>query len=47
MSQGSVMNAKSLEKDFIVATPEEFVKKFGGTKVINKVRFFSKSRFKK
>jgi len=36
MSQGTVLKAKMLEKDFIVATPEEFVKKFGGTKVINK-----------
>ncbi|XP_059482101.1 acetyl-CoA carboxylase isoform X3 [Neocloeon triangulifer] len=37
MSQGTVLKAKMLEKDFIVATPEEFVKKFGGTRVINKV----------
>jgi len=25
------------EKDFTVATPEEFVHRFGGTRVINKV----------
>lgn len=27
------------ERDFVLATPEEFVKKFGGTKVINKVSY--------
>lgn len=37
MSQGTVIHARHLEKDFTVATPEEFVKKFKGTKVINKV----------
>lgn len=25
------------ERDFVLATPEEFCKRFGGTKVINKV----------
>nr|XP_008194740.1 PREDICTED: acetyl-CoA carboxylase isoform X1 [Tribolium castaneum] len=38
MSQGTVMLQNRLqEKDFTVATPEEFVKRFNGTKVINKV----------
>uniref|UniRef100_A0AAR5PDP7 Acetyl-CoA carboxylase n=1 Tax=Dendroctonus ponderosae TaxID=77166 RepID=A0AAR5PDP7_DENPD len=39
MSQGTVMlhNNRFQEKDFTVATPEEFVKRFNGTKVINKV----------
>ncbi|CAG9767703.1 unnamed protein product [Ceutorhynchus assimilis] len=39
MSQGTVMlhNNRLQEKDFTVATPEEFVKRFNGTKVINKV----------
>ncbi|KAK9874333.1 hypothetical protein WA026_002683 [Henosepilachna vigintioctopunctata] len=38
MSQGTVMLHNRLqEKDFTVATPEEFVKRFNGTKVINKV----------
>ncbi|XP_066148844.1 acetyl-CoA carboxylase isoform X1 [Euwallacea fornicatus] len=39
MSQGTVMlqNNRHQEKDFTVATPEEFVKRFNGTKVINKV----------
>lgn len=38
MSQGTVMLHNRLqEKDFTVATPEEFVKRFQGTKVINKV----------
>lgn len=38
MSQGTVMmQNRSYEKDFTVATPEEFVKRFNGTKVINKV----------
>lgn len=38
MSQGTVMMHNRLqEKDFTVATPEEFVKRFNGTKVINKV----------
>ena len=30
--------SRSLPKEFSVATPEEFVKRFGGVKVINKVR---------
>lgn len=39
MSQGTVMLHNNLqEKDFTVATPEEFVKRYNGTKVINKVR---------
>ncbi|XP_077270819.1 acetyl-CoA carboxylase isoform X1 [Temnothorax americanus] len=40
MSQGTVMiqaQNRLLEKDFTVATPEEFVHRFGGTRVINKV----------
>lgn len=38
MSQGTVMvQPRFQEKDFTVATPEEFVRRFGGTKVINKV----------
>jgi acetyl-CoA carboxylase/biotin carboxylase 1 len=38
MSQGTVMVQPKQEKDFTVGTPEEFVRRFGGTKVINKVR---------
>ena len=30
-------HSKSHIKDFTVATPEEFVKRFGGDRVINKV----------
>lgn len=40
MSQGTVMiqtQSRLHEKDFTIATPEEFVHRFGGTKVINKV----------
>lgn len=40
MSQGTVMiqaQNRLHEKDFTVATPEEFVHRFGGTGVINKV----------
>ncbi|KYN07737.1 Acetyl-CoA carboxylase 1 [Cyphomyrmex costatus] len=40
MSQGTVMiqaQNRFHEKDFTVATPEEFVHRFGGTRVINKV----------
>ncbi|XP_058809434.1 acetyl-CoA carboxylase isoform X4 [Phymastichus coffea] len=41
MSQGTVMvqaqSSRQLDKDFTVATPEEFVHRFGGTRVINKV----------
>lgn len=38
MSQGTVLtHARTQEKDFTVATPEEFVRRFGGSKVINKV----------
>lgn len=46
MSQGTVMiqaQSRQMEKDFTVATPEEFVHRFGGTRVINKVRDFSGS----
>lgn len=32
-----MMQNRLQEKDFTVATPEEFVKRFNGTKVINKV----------
>ncbi|XP_021925280.1 acetyl-CoA carboxylase [Zootermopsis nevadensis] len=37
MSQGTVVVQPKQEKDFTVGTPEEFVRRFGGTKVINKV----------
>ncbi|XP_020292337.1 acetyl-CoA carboxylase isoform X2 [Pseudomyrmex gracilis] len=40
MSQGTVMiqaQNRLQEKDFTIATPEEFVHRFGGTRVINKV----------
>nr|CAD7573681.1 unnamed protein product [Timema californicum] len=38
MSQGTVMaHSRFQEKDFTVGTPEEFVRRFGGSKVINKV----------
>ena len=40
MSQGTVMiqaQSRQLEKDFTVATPEEFVQRFKGNRVINKV----------
>ncbi|XP_016913942.1 acetyl-CoA carboxylase isoform X3 [Apis cerana] len=40
MSQGTVMiqtQSRLHEKDFTIATPEEFVHRFGGTRVINKV----------
>ncbi|XP_008215451.1 acetyl-CoA carboxylase isoform X2 [Nasonia vitripennis] len=40
MSQGTVMiqaQSRLTEKDFTVATPEEFVHRFGGTRVITKV----------
>lgn len=30
------------ERDFVLATPEEYVKRFGGTKVINKVIFVTR-----
>lgn len=47
MSQGTVMiqaqNNRSQEKDFTVATPEEFVHRFGGTRVINKVKMYKHS----
>lgn len=45
MSQGTVMiqtQSRLQEKDFTIATPEEFVHRFGGTKVINKVTLFSR-----
>jgi hypothetical protein len=38
MSQGTVTVQSKQEKDFTVGTPEEFVRRFGGTKVINKVK---------
>lgn len=40
MSQGTVMiqaQNRQFEKDFTVATPEEFVRRFKGNRVINKV----------
>lgn len=47
MSHGVMLQNRLQEKDFTVATPEEFIKRFKGTKVINKVRtavIFSSSR---
>lgn len=41
MSQGTVMHPRTQDKDFTIATPEEFVRRFGGTKVINKVNWKS------
>ena len=38
MSQGTVIQQRFSEKDFTVGTPEEFVRRFQGTRVINKVR---------
>ncbi|XP_026677963.1 acetyl-CoA carboxylase 2-like [Diaphorina citri] len=37
MSQGTVIHQRLFDKDFTVGTPEEFVRRFKGTKVINKV----------
>lgn len=37
MSQGTVIHQKMFDKDFTVGTPEEFVRRFKGTRVINKV----------
>ncbi|CAH2229137.1 jg8072 [Pararge aegeria aegeria] len=38
MSQGTVIHSQRFqEKDFTIATPEEFVRRFQGTKAINKV----------
>lgn len=41
MSQGTVLmhSHRLQEKDFTIATPEEFVRRFKGTRVINKVYF--------
>ena len=40
MSQGTVVVQPKQEKDFTVGTPEEFVRRFGGTRVINKVKCY-------
>lgn len=40
MSHGTMIQNRLQEKDFTVATPEEFVKRFNGTKVINKVSIY-------
>jgi len=40
MSQGTVMVQPKQEKDFTVGTPEEFVRRFGGSRVINKVKCY-------
>ena len=40
ISLDSVTKKKSYVKDFCVATPEEFVKCFGGNVVINRVSTF-------
>lgn len=41
MSRGAGLGQdRGAERDFVVASIEEFVKKFGGTHVINKVIFF-------
>lgn len=38
MSRGTGLGQERYqERDFVIATPEEFVKKFGGNRVINKV----------
>uniref|UniRef100_A0A8D8X038 Acetyl-CoA carboxylase n=1 Tax=Cacopsylla melanoneura TaxID=428564 RepID=A0A8D8X038_9HEMI len=37
MSQGTVIHQRLFDKDFTVGTPEEFVRRFKGTRVINKV----------
>lgn len=38
MSHGTGLGQdRHAERDFVIATPEEFCKRFGGTKVINKV----------
>ncbi|XP_075219792.1 acetyl-CoA carboxylase isoform X3 [Lycorma delicatula] len=37
MSQGTVIHKGVMDKDFTVGTPEEFVRRFKGTRVINKV----------
>lgn len=41
MSQGTVIHKRLTEKEFNVSTPEEFVKRFKGTRVINKVNMNS------
>lgn len=40
MSQGTVLHPRLLDKDFTVGTPEEFVRRFNGTRIINKVCSF-------
>lgn len=41
MSHGTGLGLdRHQERDFILSTTEEFVKRFGGTRVINKVSFF-------
>lgn len=41
MSQGTVIHSQRLqEKDFTVATPEEFIRRFQGNKAINKVSYY-------
>jgi len=40
MSQGTVVVQPKQEKDFAVGTPEEFVRRFCGTRVINKVQCY-------
>ena len=37
--QRSLSLSRGMSKDFTVATPEEFVKRFGGDRVINKVQW--------
>lgn len=37
MSQGTVIHQRLLDKEFTIGTPEEFVRRFNGTRVINKV----------
>lgn len=37
MSRGTGLGTSQIERDFFISTPEEFVKKFGGSRVINKV----------
>lgn len=45
MSQGTVIHKGVMDKDFTVGTPEEFVRRFKGTRVINKVIFVLLSIF--
>lgn len=41
MKQGRDRRRMDLQRDFTVASPAEFVTRFGGNKVIEKVLFFA------